>query len=399
MQISCSFSQRNNLKLGCYLVFVMIAMSGFALLAAEEFEPKTSAHEKESAPAPQATGHIFIVNTTNDAVDVAPGDGLCDTDINTPGEQCSLRAAIIEANALAGDDVIRFELPPSDPGCHFITGECVIPFSTALPDISTNIEFDGPGAKVFQLLPRAVRAFRITTNGTVTFSGLTINGGVAGVGVGGNILNVNAGTVNIINCDIVQGHANAGRNAAGASTFGGAHNLPVPIVRLNEFLSDTQNIGLGVVVGQGNWEQILENNKHAFTTGFVQRTRFTTAFPGSLTPAQFVDSLNANAGNPLSQAERDQLVSDLTNGVKTRAQVLRAVAEDVDLFNGESNRAFVLMQYFGYLRRNPNDPQDTDYTGFDFWLTKLNQFNGNFINAEMVKAFITSGEYRQRLGP
>jgi len=75
------------------------------------------------------------------------------------------------------------------------------------------------------------------------------------------------------------------------------------------------------------------------------------------------------------------------------------VAEDVDLFNGESNRAFVLMQYFGYLRRNPNDPQDTDYTGFDFWLTKLNQFNGNFVNAEMVKAFITSGEYRGRFGP
>jgi len=67
--------------------------------------------------------------------------------------------------------------------------------------------------------------------------------------------------------------------------------------------------------------------------------------------------------------------------------------------NAEFNRAFVLMQFFGYLRRNPNDPQDTDYTGYDFWLTKLNQFNGNFINAEMVKAFISSGEYRERFGP
>ena len=173
----------------------------------------------------------------------------------------------------------------------------------------------------------------------------------------------------------------------------------MPIVRLNEFLSDTQKIGLGVVVGQGNWEQILENNKQAFTSEFVQRTRFTTAFPSSLTPAQFVDTLNSNAENPLPPAERDQLVSDLTGGVKTRGQVLRAVAENTNLFNAESDRAFVLMQYFGYLRRNPNDPQDTDYTGFDFWLTKLNQFNGNFINAEMVKAFLTSSEYRQRFGP
>jgi outer membrane protein assembly factor BamB len=188
-------------------------------------------------------------------------------------------------------------------------------------------------------------------------------------------------------------------DAIGNSTFGGAHQLPVPIIRLNEFLPDTQAIGQGVVVGQGNWQQQIENNKQAFTAEFVQRTRFTTAFPNTMTAAQFVDTLNTNAGSPLSQAERGQLVSDLSTNAKTRAQVLRAVAEDPDLNSAESNRAFVLMQYFGYLRRNPNDPSDTDYTGYDFWLTKLNQFNGSFVNAEMVKAFIVSGEYRGRFGP
>jgi len=185
----------------------------------------------------------------------------------------------------------------------------------------------------------------------------------------------------------------------GGSTFGTAHTLPVPIVRFNEFLPDTQQIGQGIVVGQGNWQQQLDNNKQAFIAEFVQRPRFTAAFPGSMTPVQFVDALNANAGNPLSQSERDQLVSDLAASLKSRAQVLRAVAEDQDLNSAEFNRAFVLMQYFGYLRRNPNDAPDSDYTGYDFWLTKLNQFNGNFQNAEMVKAFITSGEYRQRVGP
>ena len=74
------------------------------------------------------------------------------------------------------------------------------------------------------------------------------------------------------------------------------------------------------------------------------------------------------------------------------------MAEDQTLSDAEKNRAFVLMQFFGYLRRNPNDPQDTDYAGYEFWLGKLNQFNGNFVNAEMVKAFITSGEYRARFG-
>jgi hypothetical protein len=168
---------------------------------------------------------------------------------------------------------------------------------------------------------------------------------------------------------------------------------------LNEFLSDTQEIGQGVVVGQGNWQDILDNNKQAFTGEFVQRTRFTSAFPGSLTPAQFVDMLNANAGNPLAPAERDQLVTDLSSGARTRAQVLRGIAEHPNVVSGESNRAFVLMQYFGYLRRNPNDQPDADYTGYDFWLTKLNQFGGNYINSEMIKAFITSLEYRSRFGP
>jgi hypothetical protein len=83
----------------------------------------------------------------------------------------------------------------------------------------------------------------------------------------------------------------------------------------------------------------------------------------------------------------------------TRAQVLRAVAEDSNLANAEFNSAFVLMQYFGYLRRNPNDVPDTDYAGYNFWLNKLNNFNGDFVQAEMVKAFIESAEYRQRFGP
>jgi hypothetical protein len=79
--------------------------------------------------------------------------------------------------------------------------------------------------------------------------------------------------------------------------------------------------------------------------------------------------------------------------------VLRAVAENETLNNLEFNRAFVLMQYFGYLRRSPNELPDADYAGFNFWLGKLNQFHGNFVDAEMVKAFILSGEYRHRFGP
>jgi Calx-beta domain/Domain of unknown function (DUF4214) len=195
-------------------------------------------------------------------------------------------------------------------------------------------------------------------------------------------------------------------DASASSSLGGTtHPITAPVIRLNEFLPDTQRISRGVVVLVGNWQQQIEDNKQAFTEEFVQRQRFLTAFPLTLTPTQFVETLNDNAKDsngvkPLSQSERDQLISDLTTGMKTRAQVLRAVAEDQQLKDSESRRAFVLMQYYGYLRRNPNDaPEATlDYAGFEFWLNKLNQANGDYLQAEMVKAFLSSIEYRQRFG-
>lgn len=187
-------------------------------------------------------------------------------------------------------------------------------------------------------------------------------------------------------------------DATGTSTFGGVHQLAVPVVRYNEFLADTQQIGRGVVIGQPGADAQLEANKQALIAQFVARARFTTAYPASLTPTQFVDALNTNAGGVLSTGERNQLITDLTSAAKNRAQVLRAVAEDSDLVNNEKNKAFVLAQFIGYLRRSPNDSPDSDYTGYDFWLQKLNQFNGNFVNAEMVKSFIISGEYQQRFG-
>ena len=123
-----------------------------------------------------------------------------------------------------------------------------------------------------------------------------------------------------------------------------------------------------------------------------------------MTPAQFVDTLFSKAGVTPSSTDRTAAINEFgsattTTDVAARSRALRDVAENAILTQQEFNRAFVLMQFFGYLRRNPNDPQDTDYSGYDFWLTKLNQFNGNFVNAEMVKAFITSTEYRQRFGP
>jgi len=186
-------------------------------------------------------------------------------------------------------------------------------------------------------------------------------------------------------------------DAQGQSTDGGAHPILVPIVRRSEFLPDTLQISNGVIVNQGNWQALLESNKVAFANDFVSRSRFTTAYPAGMSAATFVSTLNTNAGgNVLSSAEQTNLVNNLNAGTMTRAQVVRAVAEDQDLNVAEKNKAFVLMQYFGYLRRDPNSGPDTDYSGYDFWLKKLNAHGGDFHAAEMVRSFLVAGEYLNR---
>lgn len=96
---------------------------------------------------------------------------------------------------------------------------------------------------------------------------------------------------------------------------------------------------------------------------------------------------------PAAQAFRDSLVAGLNGATETRATVLRKISEFPFLKTREYNAAFVAMEYFGYLRRDP------DTAGFNFWFGKLNDFGGNYIESEMVKAFISSSEYRQRFGP
>ncbi|MGH9872133.1 MAG: DUF4214 domain-containing protein [Pyrinomonadaceae bacterium] len=190
------------------------------------------------------------------------------------------------------------------------------------------------------------------------------------------------------------------------AAYGDLPGAPVPL-RFNEFLPDTQQIGFGVVVGAVDWQTKLEDNKKAYAAAFGARASLASVLPTTLTPAQFVDGLYTNAGvaSPPA-AERTAAIDEFAGAANTtdtaaRARALRRVAENSTLGQQELNRAFVLMQYYGYLRRNPYDPPEPtlDYQGYNFWLGKLNQFNGNYVDAEMVKAFLVSGEYRQRFIP
>ena len=159
--------------------------------------------------------------------------------------------------------------------------------------------------------------------------------------------------------------------------------------RFAEFMPDTATVAQGIVVGQGDWASRLAANKEAFIAAWISRPEFRAQFDG-MSNSAFVDALISHAGG--FNGDRESLVSSLNSGSLTRASALRQVAENEGFTQAKRTASFVMMEYFGYLRRDP-DPD-----GYQFWLQKLNQHNGNFVQAEMVKAFIDSIEYRERFG-
>jgi hypothetical protein len=191
------------------------------------------------------------------------------------------------------------------------------------------------------------------------------------------------------------------------ASFGDVAPTSAPVVPVNfrQLMTDSQRLSRNVVVGVGDWAQQLATNQQAFFSGWVQRPEFVARFPAGMSPADFVNTLNQNAGQVLTPTEISTLTNQLAanNTTAGRAAVVRQVAENAELSRRETRKAFVLMQYFGYLRRNPDEPDfrdlpDPDFNGFNFWLSKLNEHDGNFVTAEMVRAFIESIEYRERFG-
>jgi hypothetical protein len=180
------------------------------------------------------------------------------------------------------------------------------------------------------------------------------------------------------------------------------NNMPA----FEEFERDTQAMQRGLIVDPNNnaWETVLNNNRDAFMREFVTRAEFVGLYPTTDTPTKYVDKLYLHAGITPTADERGAAIAEFGNATTAadagaRGRALSDVTQNTTLQQREINRSFVQMQYFGYLRRNPNDAPDGNFAGFDFWLTKLNAAGGNFITSEMVKAFLLSSEYRQRFGP
>jgi hypothetical protein len=143
--------------------------------------------------------------------------------------------------------------------------------------------------------------------------------------------------------------------------------------------------------------------KAAFANAFVLRPAFVSDF-GTRTNADYVTTLMGRYGlssittpdpaapdgpTKLTLSSID-LINRLTSGTLTRAQVLRAIADSDQVGALEFNRAFVAMQYYGYLRRTP------ETSGYNAWLNYLNEHPTD--HRTMVNGFMNSTEYRLRFG-
>ena len=175
------------------------------------------------------------------------------------------------------------------------------------------------------------------------------------------------------------------------AAYGDLPGKPVPLL-LNEFLPDTQQLGEDLVVGRDGWQAKLAANQTAYFLRFVTTERFLSKYPESMDGDAFTRALYDTAGVELRSEDLDNALQAfrVMNPTAARAGVLQALVENETLRRRETNRAFVLMQYFGYLRRDP------DSSGYQFWLSKLEEFGGDYRRAEMVKAFLNSTEYQNR---
>lgn len=134
----------------------------------------------------------------------------------------------------------------------------------------------------------------------------------------------------------------------------------------------------------------LETAKQNFIAEWVQRDEFQQSYPTTMTNADFVNKLYDSATLKPYATERQQQITAMANG-KSRAQVLGDVVEIAEFKQREYNPSFVLMQYFGYLKRDPEE------FGYKFWLDVVNNRDPNNYRG-MVWAFINSVEYLDRFG-
>ena len=155
------------------------------------------------------------------------------------------------------------------------------------------------------------------------------------------------------------------------------------------FMKDAESIARGVILESEDRDQIFDDNLRKFAEKWTRTSSFVDSF-GQLTDRQFVDKLLTNAGIQIDASERATLIDDLVNNRETRAGALLKIVNDQRFVEKENDRSLLLLHYFAYLRRNPDDPPDGDLRGFNFWLRELDRYHDA---GKISSAFQNSIEY------
>ena len=157
-----------------------------------------------------------------------------------------------------------------------------------------------------------------------------------------------------------------------------------------EFMPAMTELGRGLLIGTPGWEGQLENNRTSLLNIWMKSEDFSKLYDGK-TNAEFTNQLLKNSGVKWSQSKYDDLLTSLDSQTASRQLALLMVAEDREFYEREYNTAYVLVHFFGYLRRNPSDPPDQDLRGLNFWLDVLNR-SGDY--RSISRAFLESDEYK-----
>ena len=158
------------------------------------------------------------------------------------------------------------------------------------------------------------------------------------------------------------------------------------------FMSDMKQIGRGALINSDDEQGKIESNMNEFAADWVGRARFRDVYQ-SMTNERFVDTLSENAGIILPPGERASVIDKLGAGTMTRVQALLAIVNDPGFKKKEENRSFVLLHFFGFLRRNPGEPPDKDMEGFTYWITELEK-TGDL--ERLPRAFTESIEFKAK---
>src|SRR5581483_8786324 len=161
------------------------------------------------------------------------------------------------------------------------------------------------------------------------------------------------------------------------------------IPRRDEFLEAMREIDRGVFKGKPGWKDQIEANRISLLNNWTDSQAFKQFYDGK-SNADFVNTLLTNAALNWSDSYRDELIKSLDANRTSRQAALLQVVEDSSFFKREYNAAYVLMQYFGYLRRNPDDPPDNDFSGLIFWRDNLDTWSDY---PYISRAFVESIEY------